>query len=316
MTAYTDLTKHWDSLQKVSSAYILQDSQHPLDIYIGYDLKLQKTLSVISNEKIGIDLPSSESITVEINKRGNNSWVLSFHLTKIENNVVFMKLCWDIIESTKTVSNNRIQCIGERYLMWYNLMKNKRQAKLGESRIKGLIGELFYLKELINKFGCRKAVESWAGPSGADRDFIYDHTWCEVKSLQVSGTSVWISSLEQLDCQSEGILRLYFMDKTTSEDLSGISLKQIVDDVRTLLESDMMSRISFETQLYPFGYDDDEPRYTSLKFKLFKTVSYCVGKEFPKLTRDSIIPQISQAKYCINLATIEDFKIMEGNDGS
>lgn len=316
MTTYTDLIKHWDTLQKVSSAYILQDSQHPLDIYIGYDNNLQKTLSLISNEKINIDLPSSESITVTSNERLDGSWILSFHLTKIENNVVFMKLCWDIIESTKAVSDNRIKYIGERYLMWYNLMKLKRQEKLGYSRQKGLIGELFFLKELIHKLGCHKAVVSWAGPSGADRDFIYDYTWCEVKSVSVSGISVWISSLEQLDCQSEGMLRLYFMDKTTSEDLNGFSLNQVVEDIRTLLESDMKSLILFETQLYQFGYEDNEPGYSSLKFMLFKTVSYHVGKEFPKLTRDSIISQISQAKYCINLATIEEFKIMEGNYGN
>ena len=313
---YEDLTEQWGRVAQTENAYLLQNFAHPLDIYIGHDEKLDKTLYIEGMGKFVKELPSSESITVKNHQRSDGEWVLSFHLTRYENKNVFMKLCWDIITSTGESEKQYIKCISDRYLMWYDLMQKKRQKRLSFSVQKGLIGELLYLKELICNLGCERAVSSWAGPNGADQDFIYDETWCEVKAVKAAAVDVWISSLEQLDSQTEGTLRLYYMEKTTVEDILGISLFQAVKNIRDLLRGHNMAERDFEALLCRYGYDDGEAEYSELKFRHLKSVSYRVDASFPKLTRDSISVQINEVKYSLNLGTITKFEIIEGNNGT
>ena len=93
MMTYDELTERWASLK---FGYVLVDSKHQIDINIGYDSKLRKTL-LIRNTGIISNLPSSRAISAENIPVDSSSWALSFSLLQEDISDLFIKFCWDII---------------------------------------------------------------------------------------------------------------------------------------------------------------------------------------------------------------------------
>jgi hypothetical protein len=253
------------------------------------------------------EMPSSKSIAASNYQFADGTWVLSFRLVQSDNEEVFLRFCWDIIESSRDVSENIIDFMVERYLKWQRLLEYKRPNILPSARQKGLMGEILFLTECAKTMGAQKALESWCGPEGADQDFIYDSTWAEIKATTMASTTILISSLEQLDIDIDGSLMLYRLDKTTESDTSGITLTDMVQNTRTLFSSNLKSKELFELRLFQYGYKD-LPDYDKQKYRLCGVEEYLVDGTFPKLTKGNIAYQITSARYTIDLASIALFK--------
>jgi hypothetical protein len=144
-------------------------------------------------------------------------------------------------------------------------------------------------------------------PEGADQDFIYDDTWTEVKAVAMASATISISSLEQLDTEMEGSLKLYRIDKTTDTDANGFTLTDIVQDTRALLSSNLKCKELFELRLFQYGYKDS-PEYGRQKYRFNGAEQYRVDGAFPRLTKNNIAYQITSARYTIDLASIAVFK--------
>ncbi|NLV23059.1 MAG: PD-(D/E)XK motif protein [Syntrophomonadaceae bacterium] len=237
----------------------------------------------------------------------DGTWVLSFRLVQSDYEEVFLRFCWDIIESSRDITENIVDFIVQRYLKWQRLMEYKRPDILPAARQKGLLGELMFLTECTKTMGLQKALESWCGPEGADQDFIYDNTWTEVKAVAMASVTISISSLEQLDTDMEGSLKLYRIDKTTDTDANGFTLADIVQNTRVLFSGNLKCRELFDLRLFQYGYKDMS-EYGKQKYRFCGAEEYCVDGTFPKLTRNNIAYQINSARYAIDLASIAAFR--------
>jgi len=306
MMTFNELKEKWEAMPIYGNGFILIDSSHHIDINIGYEELNQKTL-LIHNSGMLPELPSSKSIAASNYQVRDGTWVLSFRLVQSDNEEVFLRLCWDIIESSRDISETIIDFIVGRYLKWQRLMEYKRPNILPVARQKGLIGEILFLTECIKTMGVQKALESWCGPEGADQDFIYDGTWTEVKATTMASTTISISSLEQLDIDIDGSLMVYRLDKTTESNTSGFTLTDMVLNTRGLLSSNFKSKELFELKLFQYGYKD-LPEYGKQKYCLCGEEEYLVGRTFPRLTKGNIAFQITAAKYSIDLASIAVFR--------
>lgn len=306
MMTFDELIEKWEAMPVYANAFLLIDSSHHIDINIGYEEMNQKTL-LIRNSGIVLGLSSSKSIVASNYQFMDDKWALSFRLVQSDNEEVFLRFCWDIIESSRDVSENTIDYIVGRYLKWQRLMEYKHPNILPVSRQKGLMGEILFLTECTKVMGAQKALESWCGPEGADQDFIYDNTWTEIKVTTMASTTISISSLEQLDLDINGSLMLYRIDKTTDSDINGFALKDMVQRARNLFSCNPKCKELFELRLFQYGYKD-LPEYGRQKYRFCGAEEYVVDEAFPRLIKGNIAYQITSAQYNIDIASISMYR--------
>ena len=204
-----------------------------------------------------------------------------------------------------------IEKIVAQYKKWLRLLQQIGNGLLPPHSQKGLIGELLYLADLIERHGENKALGEWVGPEGADQDFNFEDGWAEIKTTIIAGTSIQVSSLQQFDRADEGTLVVYFLDKTSSAGSNTISLNEAVKKVFSKVAS-QANRDLFELKLAKSGYQSkNADDYSSYRFKLSGKRLYCVSKEFPRLTKNNIPSAVIEAQYRIDLPSIDTFRVRE-----
>ena len=207
---------HLDTYQRV-------DSTHPLDLYVGIDDTARWTLLLISDFQ-PLSVTSSRMIMIKSGKRSDSKWTQSFSLVDDRFRDIFVLFCEDIVSSSTNIANKEkaVRFVGKRYKEWREMLANARGNLLSPEEIKGLLGEMYYLKNyLAPLYGIEKAALSWTGPRRLPQDFILDDTWHEVKTISSGKSEVSISSIEQLDSVRTGELVILRADKTSIANTKG-----------------------------------------------------------------------------------------------
>lgn len=162
-----------DSFQRV-------DPGHLLDLYCGYDQMHRYTLLLISPVEPK-NLISSKVIDVTVGKRTTDGrWALSFSLLDNKFKDLFLQFCDDMIMASQALKDpaNGPEFICMRYISWQEMLSASRGDLLSKSEIKGLIGEMVFLRDvLIPRYGKEISLQAWMGPKMADQDFVLPDTW-------------------------------------------------------------------------------------------------------------------------------------------
>lgn len=309
MRTINDLYEKWNSISPYTGGFLLISDEHPLSFHIGYLSDSQKCFIVLNTGRLE-KLSSSKAINVENILLSDNSFALRFSLNYPSLDEIFVKLCWDLM-STSKYDPQPIEKIVAQYKKWLRLLHQIGNGLLPSHSQKGLIGELFYLSDLIDEHGENTALGEWVGPEGADQDYNFEDGWAEVKTTIIAGTSVQVSSMQQFDRSDEGTLIVYFLDKTSSTGATTISLNEAVELVasKVLTQS---NRDLFELKLAKCGYQSrNADEYSAYRFKLSEKRMYCVSSNFPRLTKDSVPSAVIEAQYRIDLPSIETFRKRE-----
>ena len=304
------LHSKWKTISYHDGGYIQVEVKHTLEWHVGYKEIDQKTLVIVSAKEPEL-LPSSKSIVVNKGRRLDGRWALSFTLMRLEQDSVFELLCADLITYSQTAENEptALKQIVKRFKQWNKLLEHQRRSLMDESNRKGLLGELTYLCEVIDKgYPVYAAVQGWVGPDGADQDFVYADGWHEVKSVGVSASSVKISSLEQLANFDPGELVVMLIDKCAPERSGSVSLGEQVDLALGRVHEDADALSLLESKLTRYGFID-LPEYREQKYVCSGKMRFRVDADFPRLTADNVSPQIIQAEYSISLAGIEGWRM-------
>ena len=303
------LEQQWNTINYKDGGFLQIDTEHPLEWHIGYLSIKQKALLLISDVEIDV-IDSSKSISVRRARReSDNRWTLTFELLRDEQQDVFIILCNDIIEYSRTAINpvDALELVISRYKKWSRLLEHQRNGLMDEAARKGLIGELLLLNQLLaNGYTPLVAVQGWIGADGADQDFIYADSWHEVKSIGVSATSVSISSLEQLDNEDDGELVVMRIDKSAPERRGAFSLNEIVLTVKDSLQDNADAIDVFQNKLSAYGYID-LPEYSMQKYYYSGCQKYHVNATFPKLVRVNVPQQVNSVKYDLNLPALTNW---------
>jgi len=225
---------------------------------------------------------------------------------------LFYTLCVDLVGSTRQAATAKFafQIILRRLARWHDFLKANRNGLLSEEKIKGIIGELFFLKEhLIPAFGAGTSVNFWQGPEGAPQDFCTGECVIEVK-CQSGGTRpfVRISSEFQL-CSALPELYLFVvtLNKAPSELSSSINLPGLVAEIRNELNSAAFEQIErFSDLLYGIGYTDSD-NYLNYSYLVVNEAIYKVTPEFPRICHEELPSGISGVTYDLNLGACEGF---------
>lgn len=301
-----DIKKRFSQLETIDS-FQRVDNQHILDLYIGIDSMSRFTLFLISETEPN-HMFSSQIINVQVGKRRDNQWGISFSLINNKFEDIFCHFCSDIIESSRIISdrNKGSEFICSRYIKWQNMLSKYKSGMLSPSEIKGLIGELYFLKEyLFPQYGQELAVNSWIGPDKADQDFVCENTWYEVKSTVSGAESLRIASIEQLDMPLEGELVVVYLDKTSYSDDLKITLNGIYQEVYNLMETEYLKQKLGDILLNLGYYKRFE--YDEYIFKFSKLDRYKVDKTFPCIRKNMLPHAVINAKYDLSISFISNF---------
>ncbi|MGN0221108.1 MAG: PD-(D/E)XK motif protein [Prevotella sp.] len=282
------------------------DNRH-LSLYIGRDDDARYSFDFRGKYK-PVRISSSDVIVVEQYKDGD-LLTLRFSLENNELLEYFCTFCQDLLDSVKVANDDETayHTLRSRYYSWRQLFRPDN-ARLTESEIMGLIGELLFLKgHMIPERGIDVALESWMGPEKTHKDFSDQQDWFEVKTISFGKESVRISSIEQLDSDIDGTLVVYELEKM-SPSFAGIRLNQLVNSIIASLVNTHQREI-FIAKLQLFGFDFSNEN-DNLVFALRNQYVYRVDSEnFPRLHRALLPEAITRAQYELLLTEIEPFKL-------
>lgn len=290
--------------------YSRVDAQHKLNFFYGRNSEGNASLLLQTACRVET-LPSTNSITVETGWREKDRmWTISFNLKQEELMNIFVRFCEDIVESSRDIESERdgVQFVENRYLEWRYLLSAGKSDYLSQSAIKGLLGEMkFCLDVLVPACGAENAVLSWQGPLKKDQDFVFENTWYEIKTLSPGSVDVAISSLEQLDNPLQGHLVVQTAETTTITSSVGITLNEAFEQLDGLMKEYPQTRRTMRGNLLSLGYVPVS-YYDQFKFIFYDRWSYRVDGQFPALRRNRLPAAVSEAKYKLLLALLDDFK--------
>ena len=301
-----DIKSRFEEIEGIDSFRRIDDT-HVLDLYLGRDSMSCYTLFLIS-ESEPPQMFSARTISVQVGQRQDKRWGVSFSLLNNKYEDVFCHFCDDIIESSRRQRDKAkgAEFVCSRYVKWQQMLKKNSDGLLSQAEIKGLIGELLFLKyHMIPRYGEDVAVNSWIGPEKADQDFICENTWYEVKATVSGAESVKISSVEQLDVPVDGELVVVYLDKTSYSDEIKITLNSMYQDVMDMLSTELLQQKLCDI-LLNLGYFK-RTEYDEYLFKFTKMVRYSVTPLFPALRRIDIPPSVVNAKYELSVAFISNY---------
>ncbi len=305
----SDLNQKWEDL-KNSQEYLQRlDSLHPLDFFIGIDNNGNKELVLITLYEPA-QMRSSKSIIIEKGKRQDGQWAIQIKLIDENNLEVFSRLCMDLVDSTYQYTNKLegMHAFASRFLKWQKLLEGS-SGGLSNEVITGLVGELVFAEKiLLRRYSLDEIISSWLGPDGADRDFVFENEWFEVKAVSSGKISVGISSLNQLDIEQIGYLSIMTTDTTSETDTEGFSFSWLIEHFRNLLSQNPKALFQFEEKLLNLGYYNRK-EYREKYFKAGKISIYTVDNRFPRLTPGDVNSVIVSARYELLISGLDTWKL-------
>ena len=300
-----DVDKIWGKVGP-RDGYLSLPIPHPLSFQLGRDHLGHRCFAVV-NLRQGFKVDSSKSMSVKCEQTSGGKWTLLFVLEDKKLSEIFVKFCWDLIEcSREAVDPESVLLL--QYKKWRRMFAKLSYEAMSDQMQKGLLGELIYLRKLIDDIGEQAAVTAWQGAEGCDQDFEFETGWAEVKTVKISATEVTISSLQQLERMDVGKLIVYFADRDGSESETTISVKDIASEILRVL-ANPFCRDLFECKLARTGYFVGD--FEFYKYRVDRQVVFCVNKDFPRLIRENVSNEIVDVKYAISLSSIQHFAIEE-----
>ncbi|MBQ6619044.1 MAG: PD-(D/E)XK motif protein [Thermoguttaceae bacterium] len=307
-TYEAELRQKWDHIGYRRGGALQLAIPHALEWYVRYVTKDQKSIVIVSDLPVD-SITSSRSIETACNQRRDGKYAISFTLVNRAQEDVFISMSSNIIEYSKeeTTQKDALAKVLRRYAQWLKLLDHKRSSLLSLNAQKGLIAELSFLKEMIEKgMPASEALSGWVGPEGSDQDFFYSEGWYEIKATGTSSVSVTITSIEQLDCEVPGELVIYRIDKCARQQVGALTLYNLVHDVISRLTDNPGLVEELVLKLASVDYFDTQ-EYDNIHFVITDKTHYEVNEIFPRMVRDGMPKEIVNAEYQIDLPSIDSW---------
>lgn len=310
MITMAELNAAWDAIIPVPGQNVGRraDENHPLDFFITYDENgaMQMILTIDFLPPIPA---SSRQLSVRANARHDGKYALCFSLADKSLREQYVSLCWDIMNCTSAITDKKRGTAAaiKRFCLWQRLFAEGKSRQLSDAEIKGLIGELCVLKQVVlANYTPNAALTGWVGPIGADRDFEMPAEWYEVKAVSLSKDTVSISSLDQLDTDTEGSLLIARIEKASPNTPGYFTLNSLVNEIAAGL-ADLESRTMFDMRMASTKYDPADPRAEE-PYVLHRIEVYRTDRDFPRIRRSKVPVSISNAAYDLSIPGLQGWR--------
>lgn len=281
---------------------------HSIDLYYGKDENGNNAIEFIGDFVPNRKIQSSVIINITHYKLSDGKKSIVFSLTDKKFLHPFCDFLNSIIETTKTYlrsNQDAYQAVCEVYFVMQKMFRATSDI-LQVSEIKGLIGELLFLRDILTpKYGIDRALVSWGGAEKAHKDFSLDQMWYEIKTIDSGKETVHISSIEQLDSEVEGELVIYQLESMT-EEYDGITLNKVVSSIYKIISS--LSNTDVFTSKLQDAHYIYHPRYDEYVYEVRAVDEYRVNSMFPRISRKNIPSAVSKASFDLIIAELSSFK--------
>jgi len=297
-----------DFKSATNNSWKLVDANHPISLYVGKDANGFYAMEYVGDFIINKKIKSSSVISINHYKTPSGEKSIVFSLIDERWMNQFVTFCNDVCKQTEHLQKNSskgYEAVCNAYFVWQKMFKGQNDI-LSESEIKGLIGELLYLKDIIiPKYGHTRSIEAWSGTEKTRKDFSIDNTWYEIKTIDVGKPTVKITSIEQLDSSLEGTLAVFQVEKM-APGFNGVNLNGLTESIITLFTS-LQDKDDFISKLNKAGYFSNSD-YDDYVYDIKSLTEYNVNNSFPRLMKNSIPVAVASASYELLLSEIEKHK--------
>lgn len=223
---------------------------------------------------------------------------------------IFLSLCGDLMQTSSEAITTRevLDALIGRLLRWQRLLSRGSRRALDEREIRGLIGELLFLRdELLSRLG-PAAVRTWHGPEGLPQDFAVGRFLFEVKThLAGSDPSVTISSVEQLSGAGNPLALVVVPLARCGAGAAGAeSLPRLVAQITGRLEG-TAERELFDDRLADAGYLPLQ-EYEEKTYRPSNIDFYEVRDGFPMIEPSAVPAGVVDVRYAIRLGSCKEFR--------
>jgi len=195
---------------------------------------------------------------------------------------------------------------------WSGFFESRQAGRMQPDTLRGLIGELVVLKDMISPVGpdlVNNILASWRGPYDEVRDFITDSRDTEVKTTD-GNSDIRISSEFQL--QPETGKELHLAVVVIEPDLTaGIALRGLVNEIRVLTDVLLGDPSLLPDALFQKGLTfKNLSEYDNFRFRIRKIIRYdCKQDGFPAIRRNELPQAAYQVTYRLRLSLLSNFII-------
>ncbi|MGG1592410.1 PD-(D/E)XK motif protein [Terribacillus saccharophilus] len=194
---------------------------------------------------------------------------------------------------------------------WRSFFKRGGYKKLNEEQQRGLYGELWFMKEWIERNPDKPPLllEAWGGPLSDRVDFKTNGWGVEIKTVKDQlNRKIRISNENQLKI-TEAVpqIFIYVCYLEVSRNF-GQTLQELVDQLRIHFNSfSHQLLLKFNDSLLDAGFQENE--YTELYMNVIGTETYEVKGNFPVITSHMLPVGVSHVSYSIDLSHCKEFEI-------
>lgn len=224
---------------------------------------------------------------------------------------LFCSLCLDIVRAGDPATDNAeaLSRAVRRAMRWHHLLRGGRNDLLSIEEQRGLLGELQFLRRLVDLVGPFSAGEAWKGPSGSSKDFELDGCLVEVKARRGAAKPfVQISSEDQLSDVVGCCLHLVVSAVDAAIKPDGKTLTDHVLELEKLYAAaEPEAYRLWEQALIDAGFDFDDD-YSDRRWTVGRTTEFAVTQDFPRITTP-LKPGVSGVRYSIALDACASFQI-------
>ena len=216
---------------------------------------------------------------------------------------IFAVLASDIASaiSGEESANAKLAILFSRLALWRRFLQT-RAAPMSDEEIRGLIGELSILQQLIETNGVDCALNAWMGPRGELHDFRLASFRIEVKTWSNDSLPrVFISDPSQIVTDESCPIWLAAVQIAMNAE-SGWSLAFWVNSLRIFMDNAQQD--VYDAFLADCGFLAAHAELYSERYSIRGTTFYLITDAFPRIEPKSIPPGICCVKYAIELSAL------------
>lgn len=309
-----DLNELWKSQRTRTENIVMSriDENSTVLNYVGTNLLLDKIFYMMSVDG-AVSIPELN----QFHFRGLQVFTLPYEgrtniyidLIDTELDTIFVKFIEDVVNAVSDVSTEH-EAVQETFriiMKWKKLFDKITFGGLGTEAQKGLIGELLFFENLLDKgYEPSDIIKSWTADEYKDKDFIVGSDGYEIKFTAAKKPVIRITSERQLEVETLNSLSLVlYIAEEVMED--GISLNSTVSKISSRLKVDVLAFDAFTQCLAGIGYSVEDASHYERMYKIKKSNFYSVKEGFPRITGSSLTPGVKDVAYCIELSAAEPF---------
>lgn len=315
MINYKDLENVWKTLvhsgKNEFEFTFFDEGKSELPIFIGFNKKKSRCLFLELPMNIKVDFINTEKENLSLSYFEDTKYIV-LELTDNSYHDLFNDLIISIYQRIYNLKDieETIDTFVKMFYKWSEFFDDKNSNKLSEESIKGLWGEMFVLKNLIEVTESKylnDVLLSWRGPYDKGHDFELEDKCIEVKTKDVTKLNVIISSEYQLEIENGKDLELLVLS-LEKDYLNGKSLSEIFSLVKEIVISKLGD---FSIVLDALKQKNITPKnlfeYDNFKFKEIDEVVFNCSEKFPCLKKSNLEQSIYSVKYSLNLNYLSNF---------